>query len=168
MASTALFSKYRLPILARNLSFLLFSEMNPRYVRVWDVFFYRVWYNSLEYNHLGPVSRKSRKLFGPEKPFVKFGPAYSVHLVFSYVVKGIKIKTNAKFCASKRLRFEDKKRIMSPEMLPKSFGTFEKRAPGPSCSKHRPYSKMADTRNDLGLNTWKRGLVGQTSKAEKF
>ena len=27
---------------------------------------------------------------------------------------------------------------------------------------------MADTRNDLGLNTWKRGLVGQTSKAEKF
>ena len=27
---------------------------------------------------------------------------------------------------------------------------------------------MADTRKDLGLNTRKRGLVGQTSKAEKF
>ena len=34
----------------------------------------------------GPVSRKSRKLFGPEKPFVKLQPAYSVKLVCSYVV----------------------------------------------------------------------------------
>ena len=41
---------------------------------------------------LWPVSRKSRELFGPEKPFVKLRPAYSVKLVFSYVVKGIKIK----------------------------------------------------------------------------
>ena len=40
----------------------------------------------------GPVSRKSRKLFGPEKPFEKLRPAYSVKLVFSYVVKGIKQK----------------------------------------------------------------------------
>ena len=79
---------------------------------------------------LGPVSRKSRKLFGPEKPFVKLRPAYSAKLVFSYVVKGIKIKITAKFGASRRLRFEDTKRIMSPEMRPKSFGTFEKRPPG--------------------------------------
>ena len=43
---------------------------------------------------LGPVSRKSRELFGPEKPFVKLRPAFSVKLVFSYVVKGIKIKLN--------------------------------------------------------------------------
>ena len=49
---------------------------------------------------------------------------------FSYVVKGIKIKITAKFCASRRLRFEDTKSTMSPEMLPKSFGTFEKQAPG--------------------------------------
>jgi len=28
----------------------------------------------------------------PEKPFVKLRPAYSVKLVFSYVVNGIKIK----------------------------------------------------------------------------
>ena len=77
---------------------------------------------------LGAVSRKSQKLFGPEKPFVKLRPAYSVKLVFSYVVKGIKI--TAKFRASRRLRFEDTKRIMSPEMRPKSLGTFEKQAPG--------------------------------------
>ena len=81
-------------------------------------------------SRLGPVSRKSRKLFGPEKPFVKLRPAYSAKLVFSYVVKGIKIKITAKFGASRRLRFEDTKRIMSPEMRPKSLGTFEKQAPG--------------------------------------
>ena len=45
-------------------------------------------------------------------------------------VKGIKLKINAKFRASTRLRFEDTKRIMSPEIRPKNFGTFDKRAPG--------------------------------------
>ena len=30
----------------------------------------------------GPVSRTSRELFGPEKPFIKLRPAYSVKLVF--------------------------------------------------------------------------------------
>ena len=77
-----------------------------------------------------PVSRKSREVFCPEKPFVKPRSAYSVKLVFSYVVKGVKIKITAKFGASRRLRFEDTKRIMSPEICPKCFGTFEKRAPG--------------------------------------
>ena len=38
-------------------------------------------------NNQGPVSRKPRELFGPEKPFVKVRPAYSVKLIFSYVVK---------------------------------------------------------------------------------
>ena len=79
---------------------------------------------------LWPVSRKFRELFGPEKPFVKLRPAYSVKLVFSYVVKGIKIKITAKFRASRRLHFEYTKRIMSPEIHPKSFGTFEKQASG--------------------------------------
>ena len=81
-------------------------------------------------SHLGPVSRKSRELSGPAKPFVKLRPAYSVELIFSHVVEGIKIKITAKFRASRRLRFEDTKRIMSPEIRPKSFGTFEKQAPG--------------------------------------
>ena len=78
---------------------------------------------------LGPVSRKSRELFGPEKPFVKLRPAYSVKLVFSRVVEGIKMKITAKFRASRHLHFEDTKRIMSPDLRPKSFGTFEKQAP---------------------------------------
>ena len=79
---------------------------------------------------LGPVSRKSRELFGREKPVVKLRPAYSVKLVFLYVVKGVKMKITAKFRASRRLRFEDTKRIVSPEIRPKRFGTFEKQAPG--------------------------------------
>ena len=33
---------------------------------------------------------KSRELFGPKKPFVKLRPAYSVKLIFSYVLKGKK------------------------------------------------------------------------------
>jgi len=80
-------------------------------------------------NDLGTISRKSHELFGPEKPLVKLRPAYSVKLVSSYVVKGIKVKINAKFRASTRLRFEDTKRIMSPKICPKSFGTFKKQAP---------------------------------------
>ena len=44
------------------------------------------------------------------------GPAYSVKLVFSCVVKRIKIitKITKKFCASRCLHFEDTERIMSP------------------------------------------------------
>ena len=45
------------------------------------------------------------------------------------------MKTTAKFRASRSLRCADAKRIMSPEMGPKSFGTFEKQAPGASFSK---------------------------------
>ena len=65
----------------------------------------------------GLVSRKSRRLFGPEKPFVKLRPAHPPKLIFSYAVKGIKIKITAKFHVTEHLRFEDTKRIMSPEMF---------------------------------------------------
>ena len=97
--------------------------------------------------NLGPVSRKSRELFGPEKSFVKLRPACSVKLVFSYVVKGIKIKITARFRASKRLRFEDTKRIMSPEIRPKSFGTFEKQAPGLYATANREGRGHGNSRN---------------------
>ena len=99
----------------------------------WSSNWVQIWKPELQ--DQGPVSRKSRELFGPEKPFVKLRPIYCVKLVFSYVVKGIKIKINAKFRASRRLRFEETKRIMSPEIRPKSFGTFEKQGPGARFSK---------------------------------
>ena len=59
------------------------------------------------------VSQKTRKLYGPEKPFVKLRPAYSVKLVFSYVVKGVKVKVTAKFRDTGLLRFKDTKRIVT-------------------------------------------------------
>ena len=94
-------------------------------------------FETLRKQGTGPLFKTSNLLHGtralflesPEKLFVKLRPTYSVKRVFSYVLKGIKIKTTVKLRASRRLRFEDKKRIMSPEMRPKSFGTFEKRAP---------------------------------------
>ena len=64
---------------------------------------------------LAYVSLKTRKLYDPEKQFVKLRLAYSIKLVFSYVVKGIIIKITAKFSDTEHLRFEDKKRIMSSE-----------------------------------------------------
>ena len=76
----------------------------------------------------GPVSQNSRKLFGPEKLFVKLRPAYSVKLVFSYVVKGAKAKINAKFRASRRLRFEDAKRIVTRN-APEKFQDFRETDP---------------------------------------
>ena len=77
-----------------------------------------------------PGARFSKvpKIFQARKAIRKLRSAYSVKLVFSYVVKGIKI--TAKFGVSRRLRFEDTKRIMSPEIRPKSFRTFEEQAPG--------------------------------------
>ena len=38
----------------------------------------------------------------------------------------MKIKISTKFRASRRLGFESTKKTMSPEMRPKSVGTFEK------------------------------------------
>ena len=100
---------------------------------------------------LGPVSRKSRELFGPEKPFVKLRPAYSVKLIFSHVVKEIRIKITAKFRASRRLRFEDTKRIMLPEIRPKSFGAFEKQTPGraPELQNKNKYSQSLNPNMSL-------------------
>ena len=61
----------------------------------------------------GPLSRKSRKAIRnaiPTRLFCNAGPG--------------------KFCASGCRCFEDTKGIMSLEIRPKSFGTFEKRVPG--------------------------------------
>ena len=84
--------------------------------------------NILDYMTTGPRARFS-KVAKTFEAIRTLRPAYSVKLVFSYVVKGIKMKITAKFCASKRLSFEDTNIIMSLEMRLKSFGTFEKQAP---------------------------------------
>ena len=91
--------------------------------------------------NLGSAPRKTRTLFGPVKPFVKLRPAYSVRLIFSYVLKGIKVKITAKSAALRRLRFEDTKKIMSPGLSPKRFGTFEKRGMV-SANQHKYYRNV--------------------------
>ena len=70
----------------------------------------------------GPISRKFRKLCGPEKSFVKLRLALSVKLVFLHVEKGIKIKITAKFRGWRRLCFEDTKRIVTRNAPEKSSG----------------------------------------------
>ena len=77
----------------------------------------------------GPVSRKSRKLLGPEKPFLKLRLAHSVKLVFSYVVKRRKIKITAKFRILRRLRFEDTKRTVTRN-APEKFRDFRETGQG--------------------------------------
>ena len=83
-------------------------------------------HSSIDINFFGPENTISMGTF-LERP-EKFR-AYSVKLVFSYIVKGIKIKITSKFRASRRPCFGDSKRIMSPEMRPKGLGTSEKGTP---------------------------------------
>ena len=89
-------------------------------------------------------------LFGHEEPFIKLPPIYSVKLVFSYVVKGIKINLTAKFRASRRLLFKDTKRIMSPEMRQKNLK---------KCRNFRETGRRAETfhvANEMFVTSWSR------------
>ena len=96
--------------------------------------FLSLWFhdNANDNVNRGPLLESSENFSGPKS----LRSAYSVKLIFSYVVKGIKIKITAKFHASRRLRYEDTKRIVSSEMRSKSFGTFEKQAPEPKPNIH--------------------------------
>ena len=74
----------------------------------------------------------------PERPFVRLRPVYSVKRIFSYVVKGIKIKITAKFRASRRLRVEDTKRseLRHPKCAQKVSGLSRNR---PLNAKHEDH-----------------------------
>ena len=84
---------------------------------------------------LGPVSRKSRELFRPEKLVVKLQSACFEKMIFLHVFNIRQIKRIAKFEGLEPRRCEDIKGIVAPERDPKSFGTFEKQAPGACFSK---------------------------------
>ena len=83
----------------------------------------------------GPFLESTEGFSGHENPFIKLRLAYSLKLVFSYVVQGIKISITGEFCALTSLCSECIKRIMSLEKHPQSFGTFEKRAPAAEIGK---------------------------------
>ena len=78
----------------------------------------------------GPVSRTSGELFGPEKLVVKMQSARFEKLIFLHAFNMRKIKRIAKFEGLEPRRCEDIKGIMVPDIGPRSFGTFEKQAPG--------------------------------------
>ena len=84
----------------------------------------------LSHKLLGPVSRTSRELFGPEKLVVKLQSACFEKLIFLHAFNIRKIKRIAKFEGLEPRRCEDIKGIVVPDIDPKSFGTFEKQAPG--------------------------------------
>ena len=79
----------------------------------------------------GSVSRKSRELFGPERLVVKLQSACFEKLIFLHVFNTRKTK----FEGFEPRRCEDIRAIVAPERGPKSFGTFDKQAPGPCFSK---------------------------------
>ena len=81
----------------------------------------------------GLVSRKSRELFGPEKSVVKLQSTCFEKLIFLHVFN-IRTKRTVKFEGLESRRCEDKKATVAPVIGPKSFGTFEKQAPGVGCA----------------------------------
>ena len=89
------------------------------------------YFNRLSNNRgLGPVSRQSRELFGPEKLVVKLQSACFEKLIFLHVFNIRKTKRIGKFEGLELRRCENIKAVVAPEIGPKRFGTFEKRAPG--------------------------------------
>ena len=59
---------------------------------------------------------------------MKLRPAYSVKLVFSFVVKGIKVKVTEKFRVSRGLQIEDTKGIVTRN-APEKFRDFRETSP---------------------------------------
>lgn len=76
----------------------------------------------------GPVSQKSRELFGPEKPVVKLQSTRFRKLTIQHLFNVRKTKKTAKFDGLEPRRSEDIEGIEAPEIAPESFGTFEKQA----------------------------------------
>ena len=67
---------------------------------------------------LGPVSRKSRELFGLEKPVVKLQSAHFEKVIFLHVFNIRKIKRIAKFECLEPRRCEGIKAIVAPVIGP--------------------------------------------------
>ena len=65
----------------------------------------------------GPVSRKSRELFGPEKPFVKLRPAYSVNCKAGLLRTFAPKSSYGEIFFISRLQLVDK--VLSPKMKKK-------------------------------------------------
>ena len=71
---------------------------------------------------------------GPKSQLYKLQSACFEKLIFSHVFNVRKTKTIAKFDDLEPRRCEDIKGVVTPEISPESFGTFEKQAQGPKSS----------------------------------
>ena len=81
------------------------------------------------FGHLGAVSRKPRKLFGPVKPLQNLKPCEYRAVLFTYS------KDEGRFPSYKKTSpFLDTDDLKMALRARKLSGAFEKRAPGPSCS----------------------------------
>jgi len=49
---------------------------------IYQFYFFTVYNQGIQTPYQGPVSRKSRELFGPEKPVIKLQSAYFEKLIF--------------------------------------------------------------------------------------
>ena len=88
--------------------------------------------SAVHFSNLGPVSRNSRELFGPEKPVIKLQSDYFEKLILLTCFQNVrKTKRIAKFDDLEPRRCEDIKGIVAPEIGPKTFETFEKQATVP-------------------------------------
>ena len=72
--------------------------------------------SQLRIKTLGPVSRRSRDLFGPEKPVVKLQSAYFEKLILQHVFNVRKTKRIAKFDGLEPRRCEDIKGIVAQKL----------------------------------------------------
>ena len=83
----------------------------------------------------GPVSRKSRKLFGSEKPFVNLRPAYSIKLVFVICCKENKNWNNCKVSCLEAPSFWRYKENYITRNTPEKFRDFRETGPRPQLFK---------------------------------
>ena len=78
-----------------------------------------------------PVCRKSRKIFGPQKPFVKLRTANFAELVFSYVVNGKQLKKKCKVLCLETPSFWRYKENYVTRNAPEKFRDFRETGPRP-------------------------------------
>ena len=74
-------------------------------------------------------------MFRDRKPVVRLQSACFEKLIFEHVFNVRKTKRIGKFDGLEPWHCKDIQGIVAPEIGPESFRTFEKQAPGPSCSK---------------------------------
>jgi len=94
------------------------------------MFFSHRWKLEVSISHTRGLFLESLENSSARKASVKLQSAYSEKLIFLHVFNIKKTKRIEKFEGLEPWRCKGIKVIVAPEIGPKSFGTFEKQAPG--------------------------------------